>query len=343
MALWLILATIVVWLCAKPFFIYLCDSKGLRKYPTQNFLSGLTSLAYVYERRKTFRTRDLHVQHKTHSILRTGPSVLSFGSVEAIKDIYGHGSPCLKDDVYKLITGDHPHILNVIDKDDHSRKRRMLSNAFSTRNLEQWEFKISDKVEKMVLQFDQRCTHPLSDGSEVRPDDLTIDFRRWSNLFTIDAIADIALNEKLGLLQAGTDLVKCKTGNDVRNLNIIHSLHCANRTISRFVGSTDWFYYLKDLAKLISPHFRVHADSFGHIVSMLADRRLERHRKGEKLDDFLGCLIEDRVGKNRGLDRGEIQAETTILCKESTLSGRLQANFDCCQQWMQDPILPPLH
>ncbi|PLB50811.1 benzoate 4-monooxygenase cytochrome P450 [Aspergillus steynii IBT 23096] len=308
----LLVSFILAWLFITPFATYLYDPKRLRKYPNQNFLSGLTSLAYVYERRKSFRTRDLRIQHERHPILRTGPSVLSFGSVSAIKDIYGHGSPCLKDDVYKLITGDHPHILNVVDKDDHARKRRMLSNAFATRNLEQWEFKITDKVEKMVTQFDKRCTNPLV-GSEVCPDELTIDFRRWSNLFTFDAIADIAMTERLGLIESGTDLVKCNVGNGVQSLSLIESLHCGGRVVSRFVGAADWFHLLKGLAKIFSPHFRAHSDDFGHIVNMLTDARLEKHQKGEKLSDFLGCLIEDRTGKNRGLDRAEIKAETSIL------------------------------
>ncbi|PYI01030.1 benzoate 4-monooxygenase cytochrome P450 [Aspergillus sclerotiicarbonarius CBS 121057] len=313
MALWLILAAILVWLCVAPFAVYFYDAKRLRQYPNQNVLSGLTSLAYVYERRNPFRTRELRIQHEKHPILRTGPSVLSFGSVGAIKDIYGHGSPCLKDDVYRMITGNHPHVLNVIDKDDHSRKRRMLSNAFATRNLEQWEFKITDKVKKMITQFDQRCTDPLSEGSKISPDDLTVNFRLWSNLFTFDAIADIAFSECLGLLESGTDLVQTSLSNGVKSLSLIQSLHCGGRTVSRFVGATDWFHCLKALATIISPTFRAHADDFGNIVSTLVDKRLEKHQMDNKLSDFLGCLIEDKTGKTRSLDRGEIEAEATIL------------------------------
>lgn len=319
MNLWMILATFVVWLCVAPFAIYLYDPKRLRRYPNQNFLSGLTSLAYVYERRNAFRTRLLRLQHEKHPILRTGPAALSFRDVAAIKDIYGHGSPCLKDDAYKMITGSHPHVLNVVDREDHARKRRMLSNAFATRNLEQWEFKITDKIEKMVVQFDRLCTGSLSNGSDVDPKDLTVNFRRWSNLFTLDAIADIALSQRLGLLESGTDLIEGKTDKGVQSFNLIESLHCGSRTISHFVNATDWFHFLKALAPLFSPHFRAHGNDMGDIVTMFADKRIERYHNGENLSDFIGCLMEDKAGKPRSLERGEIEAETSVLCKTFAL------------------------
>ncbi|CAG8384547.1 unnamed protein product [Penicillium salamii] len=319
MDFWILLGAILAWLCTAPLAIYLYDPKRLRRYPNQNIFSGLTSLAYVYERRNSFRTEILHSQHERHPILRTGPNVLSFGSVAAIKDIYGHGSPCLKDDVYKSITGSHPHILNVVDKDDHARKRRMLSNAFATRNLEQWEFKITDKVQKMIVQFDKRCTNPYLDKCAIASSDLIVNFRFWSNLFTLDAIADIALSERLGLLESGTDLVEgIPSGSTVQNLNFIESLHCGSRTVSRFVGATDWFNSLKVIATLCSPYFRSHMDDFGNIVSMLTDRRLAKQESGET-SDFLSCLVEDKAGKARGLDRGEIEAEASILCKRRFL------------------------
>lgn len=69
----------------------------------------------------------------------------------------------------------------------------MLSNEIACQNLGQWEFKIADKVEKIVVQFDQLCTSPLSMGAPVSHDDLTVDFRWWSNLFPFDVIADSAL------------------------------------------------------------------------------------------------------------------------------------------------------
>lgn len=318
MALLLITAALFI-LVVRPVVLYLYDPKNLRKYPHVNILSGVTSLAYVWEHMYCFRTRRLYNQHREHPVIRVGPNALSFADVGAIGDIYGHGTPCRKDDVYTLITGSHPHLLNVINREDHTRKRRMLSHAFATRNLEEWEFKIRDKVEKLVAQFDKRCTPPLSSNESIKLEDLTLNFRLWSNLFTVDAIADIALSEKLGMLDAGTDTVMVNNLDGTSQpLKYIESLHRGNQITSRFVGATDWFSVLKTASSCFSPYLRSqweHARDFGKIVSALAGKRLRRHHDGAVERDFLACLIEDKLGQARCLDRGEIEAETNILRK----------------------------
>jgi benzoate 4-monooxygenase len=221
--------------------------------------------------------------------------------------------------VYALTAGSHSHLLNVVDREDHARKRRMLSNAFATRNLEQWEFKITDKVERLLKQFDQRCISPLSPDMLVNPDDLTVNFRFWSNLFTVDAIADIALSKRLGLLDLGSDDVAVDGFNgSSQSIKYLESLHRGNRVSSRIIGATEWFQFLRVLSTTLSPYLRAqweHGRKFGRIVSTLAGQRLQLQEKGNTSSDFLACLIEDKKGNARSLDRGEIDAETSIFRK----------------------------
>ncbi|KAF4250829.1 hypothetical protein CNMCM8980_010151 [Aspergillus fumigatiaffinis] len=313
MAFALILSVVLAYLCARPFIVYFYDAKGLRKYPNLNPLSGITSLAYVWEHSNNFRTRHLYLKHRRHPVIRVGPNVLSFADVRAIKDIYGHGTPCRKDDVYTLTVGSHAHILNTVDREDHNRKRRMLSHAFATRNLERWEFKIADKIGKLIAQLDPRCTAPLSDRYHVNSEDLTLDFTLWSNLFTVDAIADLALSEQLNLLGSGTGVVKI---DNIPGLKFIDSLHGGNYITSLFVGATEWFAVLKALSRIVSPQFRAqwdHGRNFGRIVSALTSRRLEKHQRGGQLGDLFACLMEDNKGNARGLERGELEAEVNVL------------------------------
>lgn len=317
MALVLILTAVFAYLCAKPFIVYSYDAKGLRKYPNLNSLSGITSLAYVWEHLNNFRTRHLYLKHRKHPVIRVGPNVLSFADVRAIKDIYGHSTPCRKDDVYTLTASSHAHILNTVDREDHTRKRRMLSHAFTTRNLEQREFKIKEKVGKLVAQLDRRCTTPLSDRYHVNSEDFTLDFTLWSNLFTVDAIADLALSEQLNLLDSGTDAIKTDS---ILDLKFIDSLHGGNHITSLFVGATEWFSILKALSSIVSLQSRAqweHGKNFGKIVSALTGNRLEKHQRGVRLGDFFACLMEDNRGKTRSLERGELEAEANVLCELS--------------------------
>ncbi|KAB8251711.1 cytochrome P450 [Aspergillus flavus] len=311
---------IVVFLCfaLRPLLLYFYDSKKLRKYPNQNFLSGVTNLASIRERQRKFRTRELYLQHQKHPIIRVAPNMLSFRDVKAIKDIYGFGSPCQKHEMYKLQNGEgHMNILNVIDREDHNRKRRMLSQAFSTKNLESWEFKITDKVEKLVAQFDRRAHPPAWKNEPSQPNNTTVDVRYWFNLFTVDVIADIALSERLGMLESGSDVVKVGgPGEEDSAHRFIEDMHEAARVKSKIIGTLDWYYVLKQVSSFLSSRCRSQWDcggNVGQIVEHLAGKRLRRHEDGENIDDFLSCLINDKAGKSRNLDIGELKAETSIL------------------------------
>lgn len=308
MALTLLITTILVCFCINSLLTYL----HLRKYPALTSLSSLTNLSYLYYRSHPFRTKYLYHKHKQHPIIRLAPNTLSFASTRAIKDIYGHGTPCRKDDVYYLTMGSHANVLNVVDRGQHAQKRRMLAHAFAARNLERWEGKIGEKVRRLVLQLDRRC---LAEGGSVESADVTVDFRAWLNLFTVEAVVDLALSEKLGLLGLGVDRVAVEGGDGVK---YIDSLHCGGRFVSTFVGATDWFRSLKTVSIWFSPYLRSQwerGQNFGRIVRTLVDKRLRRDESGEQLDDFLDCLITDKKGNARCLDRGEIEAEAGILCE----------------------------
>ncbi|KAB8221472.1 cytochrome P450 [Aspergillus novoparasiticus] len=317
MALKTLFIVAIVFFTLGPLVLYFYDSKKLRKYPNQNILSGITNLASIRERLRRFRTRQLYYQYQKHPIIRVAPNILSFRDVKAIKDIYGFGSPCQKHEMYKLQNGEgHMNILNVIDREDHNRKRRMLSHAFSTKNLESWEFKIANKVEKLVAQFDRRAHSLAWKNGPSQPRDSMVNVRYWFNLLTVDAIADIALSERLGMLESGSNVVKvggpCE---EDRAHRFIADIHEAARVKSKIIGTLDWYYVLKQVSSFLSSCCLSRWNcgrNVGQIVSHLAGKRLRRHGDGENIDDFLNCLIKDKEGKSRDLDMGELTAETSI-------------------------------
>src|SRR5580658_7182100 len=181
---------------------------GLRRFPNMTPLSGITSIPFLILAHTGARSSHLVELHKKHPVIRTGPNTLSYGDIRAIKDIYGHNSKCTKDAQYLVTAGTHFHLADVIDKPDHARKRKVLSSAYALKNLEEWEHKVADKTARLIKHFDECCTAPLSQGVHVPPSaDLTVDYRKWTNFFTLDAIADIGLSERLGFLDRGHDRV----------------------------------------------------------------------------------------------------------------------------------------
>lgn len=270
------------------------------------------------------RSSHLSELHQTQPILRTGTNSLSFGDVRAIKDIYGHGSPCIKDDQYDLLAGTHYNLADVTDKPHHARKRKILSSAYALKNLEGWEHKVADKVERAFAHFDKVCTEPLARGQRF-PDheDLTVDYRAWTNYFSLDAIADIGLSERLGLLDQGHDQVVARRKDGTRyECNLRESLYPVATKQSLLVWTYDWYKTIDRISNMF-PYYRRLADKGQHWDAIMLQRaalRLERYRAGEKLDDFFQALMEDKNGEPNNLEWGEIVAEINIMMNAGSVT-----------------------
>lgn len=302
---------------AWPVFNYLRDKKGLRRYPNAYFLSGISDLPYLFEAWKGFRSRNLFELHKKHPVLRIGPNSLSFSDVNAIKDIYGHGTNCVKDRFYSETSGSHSHLADVVDKPDHARKRKILSSAYALKNLEEWEFKVADVSAKLIKAFDARCTDPLPPNTIPAKDDLQVDYRHWTVLFAGAAIANIGLSEDLGFLNEGKDTIKSEARDgSVKEVSFRECHGGTGRVSYQLVWAYDWFHTFKRLSKVFSTEFRhlwnLDADWNG-IVYNRATTRLKRHLAGEKLDDFFSAMMEDKNGNPLNLEWGEIVAELSIM------------------------------
>lgn len=299
-----------------PLLVYLWDPKKLRRFHNQNKLSGITALGYIYERCRGVRSRNLHLVHQQHSIVRVGPNSLSLSSPGAIRSIYGHATPCTKGDMYDLTRGGHANLLDVVDRNEHARKRRLLSNAFATRNLQHWEFKIADKVRRLLAQLDSAC----GECGEGR-----IDFRRWTNLFTVDAIADIAASYRTGCLDQADDCITFPSADgDEKTCQYVECLHAPRRLNSIVVWCGSWFPHLRRTLELL-PSLRSQWKKgllFDELASHLINQRVQRQVAGEEVDDLVGSLLRDKQGLPRSFDIGEVTAEMILFSKSPSQASR---------------------
>jgi hypothetical protein len=270
------------------------------------------------------RSSYLSQLHKKQPILRTGTNSLSFGDVRAIKDIYGHGSRCTKDEQYDLLAGTHYHLADATNKADHARKRKTMSSAYALKNLEGWEHKVADKVERTFVHFDKVCTAPLPQGKKFADtQDLTVDCRAWTNYFSLDAIADIGLSERLGLLDRGHDRVEARhLDGTVYECSLRDSLYPVATKQSLLIWTYDWYKILDRLSTVV-PYYRRLSEKGQHwdrIVLQRAALRLERYRAGERLDDFFQALMENKNGEPNNLEWGEIVAEINIMMNAGSVT-----------------------
>ena len=88
-----------------------------------------------------------------------GTNNLVFADMETFAQIYGQSSnPCLKDSAaYKgLSATGEVNILNVVDRDQHARLRRLISHSFSLKSLLENEDFLLEKVDEFVSVFQDR-------------------------------------------------------------------------------------------------------------------------------------------------------------------------------------------
>lgn len=317
-ALALILSYTFVYLIIWPIIRYFLDPKGLRKYPNFSPLSAFTDFRHCYLASQGFRSKDLYEEHTRggEPVLRIGPNSLSFCDTRAIKGIYGHSTRCLKDHSYAVLSGSHRQLFDVVDKNDHSRKRRLLSAAFAIKHLEKWEYKVTYTAERLFKAFDAKCTLPLI-SSVPETADLTLDFGHWINLWTIEAINYICLSSTMDLLDTGTDEVTAEK----RDGTMYRGRYrfCMNQS-AWAQAVLVWDYKLwpavKRLSQVIPSQYRVkwkNGEPWDDIIYHQAASRLRRHQSGEKLDDFFSCLMNDKNGEPNNLEWGEIVAEIGAL------------------------------
>jgi cytochrome P450 len=286
-------------------------------------LSGISSIPFMVLAHTGARSSHLVELHKKHPVIRTGPNMLSYSDVRAIKDIYGHNTKCTKDASYAITASSHYHLADVIDKPDHARKRKVLSSAYALKNLEGWEHKVADKTARLIAHFDKCCTAPLIYSEKAvipipipAKEDLNVDYRAWINFFTLDAIADIGLSERLGFLDNGHDrVIARRTDGTKYECNLRDCLYQNARKQSLLIWPYQWYPLINKLSNVIPFYGRMgkFAADWDGIPLELAHRRLERYRAGEKLDDFFQALMEDKNGNPNNLEWGEIVAEVSIM------------------------------
>jgi hypothetical protein len=110
-------------------FNYYGDVKGFRKYPNLFPASDISNLPMILEARNELPSKARLEAHKSYHIDLIGPNSLFFCDSQAIKDVYGQGTKCIKDSYYDLIFDHYCPLFDVDEKSDHAQKRKMMSGG----------------------------------------------------------------------------------------------------------------------------------------------------------------------------------------------------------------------
>lgn len=190
-------------------------------------------------------------------------------------------------------------IVNTPDREEHSRKRKYISNAFAQRTVVTLDPLVNRAVVKLVQQFDNVVANgpPKWPGA---PRDGVTNLYRWINLLAYDIVGEISFGESFGLCEKGDDVMEALPfdGSPAYKTNIIDAFQGGN-VYDCFFGP--WPSMVHTLKNLTYWHRNsVKNKAFGEFVNMEAQKRLKRgNPSGYR--DFMSYFIGNNKGEKMDL------------------------------------------
>ncbi|OGM48276.1 benzoate 4-monooxygenase [Aspergillus bombycis] len=291
-------------------------------------IAGFSRIWLIRQVRQGHRSLVVHDLHTRYGkIVRLAPNHISVADESAIQVIYGHGNGFLKrrvhrNDFYNAFLNVDWSIFTTRSRAEHTRKRKIVSHAFSARSLAHVEQYAHNNMELLVRQWrkvidSQKC----SDDRHA-----VLDAQPWCNYLTFDIIGDLAFGAPFGMLEKGDDTVSMRRGpNDPEvTLNAVEVLthrSDVSATLGICSGLIPYAKWLPD------PFFRQGAEAIANLAGVAraaVDRRLGM---AEKRGDLLAHLIdaEDQAGAKLGHRELTGEAVTLIAAGSDTSSSMLCA------------------
>ncbi|KAJ5797590.1 benzoate 4-monooxygenase cytochrome P450 [Penicillium pulvis] len=173
------------------YVIYQAWFHPLAAYPGP-FFAKLTDLYSVVHALRGDRHEDLYQLHQRYGrIVRIGPNRVTILDAEALEPIYGHQANVKKSQWYHSFYS--VSIFNAIDRDEHARKRRVMSQAFSTEAVRGMEPHILSAIRDWCLALGDK--YPSQDIKQKdgwsRPKNMV----HWSACLIFDALGEICFGK----------------------------------------------------------------------------------------------------------------------------------------------------
>ena len=301
-----VLVVLVLLLLCHCLINFYRDPFNLRRFPAPS-CAGFTSLWSAYHSRKLRRSRAILQAHQRFGpIIRIQPKHISFADPRAVQDIYGHKSPIVKSTFYKTISGgDYESLVSTLDRDEHARKRRYISNIFAQRNVVSMEPLVIKKVQSLLSRLDR-----AAESNEI------IDIRQYLNYFTFDVISAMAFGNDPDLLRKGEDKTMAETKDaKVYSVNPIRAFQ--DTTVH--VASLGHWPELLRITKPFTKHWpnSKSGDDFEAMCVHQVRQRLQKPSIVSKQDlpygDFVQHLLVDNKGQDRKLPFGELVQEAGVF------------------------------
>jgi cytochrome P450 len=133
----------------------------------------------------------------TGKVVRFGPNSLSFNSSTALKDIYGFRANVGKAEFYNAFVHPAANTHNIRDKEQHARKRRVLSNAFSDSATKEMQRYILNNVRTFCEQIGSMAGAASEKKGWTEPKNMS-DFTSY---LAMDILGDLSFGRAFHMLE----------------------------------------------------------------------------------------------------------------------------------------------
>ncbi|KAL3294140.1 isoamyl alcohol oxidase [Colletotrichum asianum] len=129
-------------------------------------------------------------------VVRYSPSRLLINSSTAAREISSHGANVIKSKAYQALVHSAPNTLTIRNREDHARRRRILSLAFSDAQLRAYEAILLRHIETLCLNLsDNAKSQASSSGSDA------LDMSHQCDYFTFDIMSEVIFGMKYNALR----------------------------------------------------------------------------------------------------------------------------------------------
>ncbi|THC96317.1 hypothetical protein EYZ11_004222 [Aspergillus tanneri] len=132
----------------------------------------------------------------TRDFVRYGPNRILVNSAAGLKDIYGHGKNVRKSPAYRALIHRVPSTFTLVDKREHSWKRRILAQGFTTSTLRDLEPHILGKIDRFCKCMLEHGEGRPQQGGWSSPQNLS----DWCSYLSFEIMASVVFGQKYDML-----------------------------------------------------------------------------------------------------------------------------------------------
>ncbi|OQD87706.1 hypothetical protein PENANT_c005G03902 [Penicillium antarcticum] len=320
---WTIVGIIPLWLSTYYIYPYYVTYRSLHLVPGP-FIAKFSNIWVGSSARRGQKYAAVDSAHRKYGkVVRIGFNHVSIADESALNIVYGHGNGFLKDYYYEAFVARTPGMFNVRDRAEHTRKRKIISHAFSPRSVADFEPHMADNLRRWIVQLDRiAASRPQINEEEFG----RFNAMPWFSYLAFDIIGDLAFGSPFGMVNRGKDETQTQLveGGPVSYASAVEAINRRGEissTLGLLPALRPWARYLPD------PFFTkgvAAVENLTGIAIAAVASRLDAAEKGiaDSRNDILSRLLQAKDANGQPMGRDELIAEalTQLIAGSDTVS-----------------------